>query len=311
MNIDSPINVDSPRRRSSRRRRDNLTLLSMLLPSALILIAVFLIPIIVSLWTSLQTSASTPLTGNSVSLQNYQAVLGSSEFWDALKISIVFTIGSVLGSYVLGLVVAMLVYKRVAGTKALQALSVLPWATPYVAAALLWSSIFEYQYGPLNWLLTDVGVTANPVGWLTDTQFALPSVIFVQVWKMFPLASVMLLAGLQAISPDLLEAASLDGASGRQQFRYVLLPGLRPVTTAVVLLTTIWVFGRSFTVIYVLTGGGPVNATQTLVLQTFKAGFELFDQQTASTLGALILLVSGALTGLYWKFVYKDSKDGL
>jgi multiple sugar transport system permease protein len=125
----------------------------------------------------------------------------------------------------------------------------------------------------------------------------------VEVWKLFPLPMVMLLAGLKNIPRELVEAATVDGARSLAIFRHVTLPGLRPVTTVLLLILTIWVFGRAFTGIWVLTGGGPVDATTTLVLLLYKTGFQLFHVHLAAALGTLMLIVSSCFTAVYAKFV--------
>jgi multiple sugar transport system permease protein len=290
-------------------RARRLTLATMLGPATLVLIAVFGLPITYSVFTSLQVTGTPVGTVNWAALRQYQAILEDSSFWHACWVSLMFTVACVILTYVVGLALALLVHKRVPGARTAQMISVVPWAMPWVAAAIIWASIFDYQYGPLNYLLKTVGLLDENAGWLTSPALALPSVIIVQVWKMFPLAAVMLLAGLQAIPVDREEAAAVDGANAWQSLRHVLMPGLRSVSTILTLLMTIWVFGRSFTVIYVLTGGGPADATSTLVIETFRVGFQLFDTQKASALGTLILIISAVLTLVYWVFGLRKAND--
>lgn len=281
------------------RSRQRLVYLTMIGPAALVLIVVFLVPVLYSVWQGFEQD------NGGMGFQNFNALLSQSAFWHALGVSAVFTVACVVIALVLGLFLALAVYKKAPAARLVQGASIIPWAMPYVAAAMLWSIIFDYQYGPLNWLLMKVHVISHPAGWLTSPGLAVVSVVLVQSWELFPLAGVMLLAGLQAIPKDQLEAASVDGANSAQQFRYVLLPGIRPVTSILTLLLTIWVFGRSFTVIYALTGGGPATATQTLVLQIYQLGFQVFDIHGAAALGTLVLLISGLLTAVYWRLVLR------
>lgn len=291
-------------RRATVVAQRRIALATMIAPAAAVLTVVFLIPIVYSVWQGFEQGSGAVAT-RFVGLKNFTALASQPVFWQALRVSAIFTVACVAISLALGLFVALAVYKRAPAAKLVQGASVIPWAMPYVAAALLWTTIFDYQYGPLNWLLKSMHIIGRPAGWLTSTGLALVSVVLVQSWELFPLAGVMLLAGLQAIPRDRLEAAVVDRANSFQQLRYVLLPGLRPVSAILTLLLTIWVFGRSFTVIYVLTGGGPVNATQTLVIETYQQGFQLFDMHTAAALGTIILVISGLLTVAYWRVVLR------
>lgn len=290
-----------PRTVASQRR---MALGTMIAPAAVVLTVVFLIPIIYSIWQGFEQGSGTA-AAHFVGLKNFRVLASQPVFWQALRVSAIFTVACVAISLAVGLFIALAVYKKAPGAKVAQGASIIPWAMPYVAAALLWTTIFDYQYGPLNWMLKSMHLIGRPAGWLTSPSLALVSVVLVQSWELFPLAGVMLLAGLQAIPRDRLEAAALDGANSFQQLRYVLLPGLRPVSAILTLLLTIWVFGRSFTVIYVLTGGGPVNATQTLVIETYQQGFQLFDMHAAAALGTIILVISGLLTVGYWRVVLR------
>jgi multiple sugar transport system permease protein len=279
----------------------------MLAPAAVVLAVVFVVPILYSIWQGLEQGSGTG-TVQFVGLANFAALAGRPAFWEALRVSLVFTVACVALSLAVGLGVALAVYRKVRAANLVQGASVIPWAMPYVAAALLWTTIFDYQYGPLNWLLKSLHLVGGPVGWLTSPGLALVSVVLVQSWELFPLAGVMFLAGLQAIPPERLDAAAVDGANVFQQLRYVLLPGVRPVSTILTLLLSIWVFGRSFTVIFVLTGGGPVNATQTLVIETYEQGFELFDINGAAALGTIILAISGLLSITYWRVALRGGE---
>jgi multiple sugar transport system permease protein len=268
-----------------------------------VILLVFLAPIGVGVWSSLQADGSTLDRPAWVGLQNYVRLLRDPAFAHSLAVSAIFTSACVAGTYGVGLATALLLNTRFPGRSLLSAATIVPWAMPYVAAAMIWSWLLDYQYGLLTYLFSLVGLVRGRVGWLTDPKLAVWAVIVVQVWKLFPLAAVFLLAGLKTIPDEQREAARVDGASAVRAFRHVVLPALRPITVVLVLLLTIWVFGRSFTIIYVLTGGGPVDATQTLVLLTFQLGFTLFHLNAAAALGTVVMLISGAFAFLYWRFL--------
>lgn len=288
------------RRRVTIASQKRVVLATMLAPASVVLAVVFIVPILYSIWQGLEQGSGTGAV-RFVGLANFVALAAQPAFWEALRVSLVFTIACVALSLAVGLGLALAVYRKAPAANLVQGASIIPWAMPYVAAALLWTTVFDYQYGPLNWLLKSLHLVGGPVGWLTSPGLALVSVVLVQSWELFPLAGVMLLAALQAIPPERLDAAAVDGANAFQQLRYVLLPGVRPVSAILTLLLSIWVFGRSFTVIFVLTGGGPVNATQTLVIETYQQGFQLFDINAAAALGTIILAISGLLSVAYWR----------
>ena len=146
---------------------------------------------------------------------------------------------------------------------------------------------------------TRIRIAAQPVGFLTDPDVALFSVGAAQTWRLFPLAMVFLLAALKTIPVELYEAARVDGANAVQAFRHVTLPGIRSTSMALLLLLAIWAFGRVFTIVFVMAGGGPAGATETLVIQTYLEAFRYFRLERASALGVITLLVSATLT-LLW-----------
>ena len=268
-------------------------------PAVCTVLLVFLLPIVLGTWMSFQADGSTFGRWRWVGLANYASLAGDPGFVHSILVSVVFTAGSVAGAYLVGLAASLLLHGSFPGTSVLSAIIVIPWAMPYVAAAMVWSWLFDYQYGVFNYLLALVGLSHGRVGFLTDPHLALWAVIIVQIWKLFPIAAVLLLAGLKTIPGELVDAARVDGASVWGVFRHVTLPGLRPITTVLILLLTIWVFGRSFTVIYVMTGGGPVDATLNLVLMTFQQGFQLFHFSRAAAIGTVIMSVSAVFAVLY------------
>lgn len=272
-------------------------------PAVLTVLFVFLLPIALGVWMSLQADGSTLARSRWVGIDNYVTLFRDPGFAHSVFVSVVFTAGSVAGAYAVGLAAALLLNHSFPGNAALSGIVILPWAMPYVAAAMIWSWLFDYQYGVFNYLVNLAGLAHGKIGFLTDPHLAVWAVIAVQVWKLFPLAAVLLLAGLKTIPTEHVDAARVDGAGAWSVFRHVTFPGLRPITVVLVLLLTIWVFGRSFTVIYVMTGGGPVDATLNLVLMTFQQGFQLFHLSRAAALGTVMMCVSVVFALLYRRFL--------
>ena len=233
-----------------------------------------------------------------VGLANYKHMIKDPAFWNAVRITLLYTFFSVVGTFTVSLVTALLMNSRFKGRTAARALMTLPWAIPEVASVLVWSWMFDYQFGVVNFLLIKLGIVSEPLQWLLNSQLAMAAVLIVTVWKCFPLGSLVLLSGLQAISTDLYEAAVIDGAGRWQQFTSVTLPGLRPVSGVLLLLNTIWSL-RRFTIIWVMTQGGPMDATQTLSIAVYRNAFNYFDMGYASALGVAGFIISLLLSILY------------
>jgi len=174
---------------------------------------------------------------------------------------------------------------------------------PEVVTAFVWTWMFDYQFGILNHALQAIGIIREPIGWLTTTTWAMPSMCLVGTWKQFPIAFIMLLAGLQSIPKELYEAATMDGANALQSFRHVTLPGLRSVLGVLALLLTLWSF-RSFTHFYLMTGGGPSRSTETAVVLVYLQAFKYYDFGVASALGIIVLLILCLFSIVYMKTVY-------
>ncbi len=236
-----------------------------------------------------------------VFLSNYIQMFSREDFWRSARITLVYTVSFVAGSVLLGLATALLMNLRFRARAVARAAIIIPWAMPYVVAVLVWRWILDYHYGFLNFFLKDVlHVIAGPVDWIGDPSVAIVSVIIIAIWKEFPVATLMFLAGLQSIPVELYEAAEVDGAGSWIKFRKVTLPLLRPVSLTVILLLTIWGLKR-VTVIYVLTKGGPVRSTETLVIQSYLEAFNFFHMSYAAAVGTFMLVVSLVVSMIYLK----------
>jgi multiple sugar transport system permease protein len=237
-------------------------------------------------------------TGEFVGLRNYRDLLANPEFWNALRVSVLYTVGVVAGTLALGLTTAMLLNRRFTGRALVRSAVIAPWALPLVPAALVWQWSLNYEYGVLN---AFSGLLQGPshIDWLNSPTLAMPAVVVIQVWRYFPFAAVLYLAGLQNIPKELYEAAWVDGAGPVSSFVHVTLPGLRPITTVVTLLVSIWSFGTAITIVYLLTHGGPDGATELLSLLAYSKAFDEFDFGTAATIGTAVLLICSVFALIY------------
>jgi multiple sugar transport system permease protein len=276
-----------------------------LAPTLLALVLGFGLPSIDVVRRSLLTGAVAG--GNSwAGLENFRRLFASSEFWQATRVTLTFTVGSVIGTIVLGFAAAMLMQQTFRGRRVVRSVLLIPWVMPLVPATLVWQWMFDNQYGCANYLLKVLHISPHGVDWLNQPHSALASVLIVQVWRNFPFAAVMYLAGLQTIPAERYEAARLDGANAAKIILYITLPGLRQVTRMLVLLVTIWSLGTSLTVILLLTSGGPANATQTLTLLSYSDAFAQYDYGAATAIGTLVLVVSAVFAAGYLRLARRN-----
>lgn len=220
---------------------------------------ILLYPIGQGIYTSFtQTELLSGVPPRFVGLANYQRMFADVAFWRAVVTTIVYTVLVVTTVMGTALLTALLMNNRFRGRTLARGIITLPWAFPEVAAVLIWTWIFSQQFGVLNvfarWLLP---IPEN-IGWLTDPNLAMFSLVFMTIWKLFPFYSLVLLTALQAVEQELYEAAKIDGAGPLASFRHITLPGISPTLGMMTLLITIWSF-RRFTSIFLLTGGGPAS----------------------------------------------------
>ena len=228
-----------------------------------------------------------------VGFANVAEMLGDAKFWNALKNTAVFCLGSVPLAIGGGLLLAMLLNQRVRGIRFFRGVYYVPYVTSWVAVALVWSWLFDRDYGLINLALHFFGITGP--AWLNDPRWALPAVMVVFAWKWMGFYALILLAGLQNIPAMLYEAASIDGAGVWARFRHVTLPLLSPATFFVVVTALINAL-NVFDPVVVMTQGGPNDSTQTLVKYIVDNAFRFFQIGYASTVAAATFLLVLALT---------------
>lgn len=238
-----------------------------------------------------------PATYRFIGLRNYLDILGSGTFTGRLGWTVVWTVGCTVLHVGLGLGLALLLNRPLRFRTGYRVLLILPWAVPPFVSAFIWRYLYNGDYGVLNAMLRGAGL--GGVRWLDDPLLAKLSVIAVNVWLGVPFMMLALLGGLQAIPRELYEAAAVDGGSAWQRFWHITLPGLRPVSRTVVLLGTIWTFNQ-FGVIFLVTRGGPGNATDILVTYAYYKAFAgIRDYAGSAAYGVLILLLLVAMAAAY------------
>jgi multiple sugar transport system permease protein len=233
-----------------------------------------------------------------IGLDNFGRLAGDPKFWNALRNTALFSLGSVPLAVGGGLALAVLMNRRVPGVAVFRGIYYVPYVTSWVAVALVWAWLFDRDYGLLNFALRLFGISGP--AWLHDPTWALPSVVVVFAWKWMGFYALILLAGLQSIPPSLYEAASIDGAGPWARFRNITLPLLSPATFFVVVTALINAL-NVFDPIVVMTQGGPNDSTQTLVKYIVDNAFQFFQIGYASAIAAVTFVLVLALTlGQNW-----------
>jgi len=258
-----------------------------LAPSLIGFLAFTALPVVASLGLSfVKWNLIHPL--EFVGLGNYAKAFGDMMFWRVLKNTVVYTLGTVPSAMVLSLALALALNQKIRGVTLFRGLYYLPVVAPMVAVTMVWRWLYNVNFGVINYVLSLVNVPAVP--WLTSTRWAMPSVIIMSVWKSLGSGMVIYLAGLQGIPQHLYDAAAVDGANAWQRFRHITLPMLA-TTTFFVMVTSIISSFQVFGQVFVLTRGGPANATATMVYYIYQNAFQSFRMGFASALSWLLFAV--------------------
>ncbi len=264
----------------------------LLLPLGIVLAAVTAAPILYSFWTSLfALNLRRPLRAPFVGLGNYAAALGNDAFLAAIGRTALFSAMAVTGVAILSLLAALLLDQRFPGRRVLSACLLIPWAIPSVANGLMWKWIYDPTYGALNGLLLQTGLIGRSLVWLGDPGRTLPLIANAFVWKEVPLATILLLVNLKAIPADLHAAARVDGAPAWQRFLHVTLPALRP-GFALVAVYEAMVAVRHFDLFFLLTEGGPGNASDVVAWRIYVETFRNLNFGLGAAMSYLLALAT-------------------
>ncbi|MFG2221860.1 carbohydrate ABC transporter permease [Streptomyces sp. NPDC048644] len=249
-----------------------------------------------------------PATYHFTGLDNYRAVLTDGVFWGRLGWTATWTVACVTLTFTIGLALASLLNRTLRGRTFYRLALILPWAIPAFISVFTWRMLYNEKNGLLNKVLAGGGIDTVP--WLNDPSWAKLSVIAVNVWLGVPFMLVALLGGLQSIPGELHEAAETDGASPWQRFVHITVPGLRAVSSTVILLSTIWTFNM-FPVIFLLTRGGPGDATEILVTYAYRLSFvdSPRDFSASATWGVLILLLLSLAAVVHRRALRKQGEE--
>jgi ABC-type sugar transport system permease subunit len=275
---------------------DERSALLFVLPFAVVLFAVAVFPILYSFYISLYSLRLTrPNRVPFVWFDNYVTVLSDPQFWDAVQRTVAFSVMAVVATAVLGLLIALLLNEDFPGRRILSALLLVPWAIPSVANGLMWKWIYDSNYGALNGALLQLGFIDGYMVWLGDADKTLALIANAFVWKEVPLAAILLLVGLKTIPADLHAAAKVDGADALRRFFHVTLPALGPSFALVIVYETMIAI-RHFDLFFLLTEGGPGDASHVVAWRIYVETFRNLSFGTGAAMSYILALATLALS---------------
>lgn len=280
--------VSSGDLRKIAKRNETLTGYAFLMPAILVLGFILLIPFVQACILSFYDK---PIGGEAsyVGLHNYVATLTDPKFATAVGNTVVFVVFSIAFKIVIGMSVALALTAEFPGRGLARVAVLIPWALPEISAILSWVWMLDGNVGALNSILRKLGLVTTNIYFLSDRDWALPTVTAINIWRGFPFFTLTLLAALQTVDGKLYEAAELDGANAWHKFWYITLPSIMPVLLVTTLLSTIWTT-NSFTTIFVLTGGGPSDITTTVPIYTYDEAFKGYGNLGRAASVAVITL---------------------
>lgn len=278
-----------------------------ILPALLVLAAVVVGPLVTAVAESFSVSAR---RGGAAApgLDNYGRLFADGAFATALANTVTFTVGSVLPHFALGLAAALLLNVELKGRVLFRVIALIPWTIAPVVVGVLWRWMYNAQFGVVNDVLLRLGAIDTERAWLGEAALAMPAVVLANIWRGFPFAMLICLAGLQAVPPEQLEAASVDGAGALRRFWHITLPNIRYIVVVGLILDAIWTF-KQFDLVQVMTGGGPADSTEVLATLVFRTAFEYLEFPYASTMAVAMFALLGVLTAVYLRLVMRGAAE--
>lgn len=242
---------------------------------------------------------------NFVGLANFVNVMRDAEFWRLTSRSLLWTVLAVFAKTLLGMAIALLLNVEYRGRKIARMLFIAPWASSVPISVLLWSWVYNPQFGLLNHTLKISGIWANPPVWLGYPVSGFIAAIWVDIWLGVPFMALVFLAGMQSIPEEQYESAHLDGVNPFQKFIYITLPSIKRILQIATLLSALWTF-NDFNAIYILTGGGPVNSTDILITSIYKNAFVYAHFDKAAVMAVITFLILTVISLIYARFYFKE-----
>lgn len=266
-------------------------------PASLIALVLLVWPFLNGIYLAFTDASPKARSWNWVGFENFEYIFSDRTFWEVVRNSALIVLGSTLLATIFGFFLALLLNENLKGTRLYRTLIFQGWIIPWIAIAVLWGWLFNFDFGIVNHILVSIGVLDAHANWLADSTLATIVVMTGFVWRIVPFMMITILAALQGISQDLIEAARIDGAGYSKRLRYVVFPLVRNVVIVAALLQAVRLF-QELTLPLVVTAGGPINATTTLSLYTYKLAFQQWDFGLAGAVGTFwsgALIVASAI----------------
>jgi multiple sugar transport system permease protein len=298
--IVEPVNTPPRRPNVLRRMRRQWADYVYILPALGVMLLVIGYPIYYTIYLSFfNTPPSLAMSQKIwIGLDNYERIVKSDSFRDATKNTVVWTVFSTFFAFVLGLLAALVLNREFVGRGIVRGILLIPYVISAVAAAYVWRWLLHSDYGVIGAITTELGITEKPIVFLDDVDRALPSLIVVNVWKEFSFAMIMMLAGLQTVPDHLHRAAQVDGAGVWQRFWHITLPHLKGVTLITVLLLIVTNL-NSFTIPWIMTGGGPAGSTELWITDIYQLAFGRTRFGIASAYSVILFLIMMSMGYFY------------
>jgi ABC-type sugar transport system permease subunit len=291
-------------RRSTHSKREQRAGISFISPSLLLMLALIIYPLGFGLYISF-FNTNLRNRWDFVGFKYFVQSLTDPGFTRSILITLIFAILVVAGNLLVGTILALILNTEMRFRVVFRAILILPWLFPDVVVALIFKWIYNPLYGLLNFGLMSAHIIDKPVAWLDDPNLAFAAVVISCIWKGYPLVMILVLAGLQSIPKDRYEAASIDGANAFASFRYVTFPGLLPVLIVAIILDTVWWF-KHFTIVWLMTAGGPIDATKLVSIDIYRVAFQNFDFGRASAMAVIVFIICLIISIIYRKLVRDD-----
>jgi multiple sugar transport system permease protein len=243
-----------------------------------------------------------------IGLQNFISEMAEPEFWEITGRSLLWTALAVVTKTLFGMTIALILNVKYTGRKIARMLFIIPWASAVPISSMLWRWVYHPVYGLLNHTLKVTGLWATPPTWLGYPIPAFTACIWVDIWIGIPFMALVFLAGMQAISEDLYESASLDGVNWWQKFFFITLPGIRHIVLIATLLSCLWTF-NDFNTIYILTMGGPAGATDILITRIYQNAFKWLRFDRAAVMAFVTFIILTILSVGYSRVYFKEERS--
>lgn len=275
-----------------------LSIVLFLLPALIFLAFLFIYPLFYNIYVSTLDWTLRKPTHEFVGLGNYTYIFTDPMFWTAARATIFWTIGSVIPQFIIGFALALILREDIPFRGVFRTLLFLPWVCPAVVTGIIFRWLYSPQFGVINDMLVGIGVIHEPVAWLSLPNSALIAVILANIWQGYAFSMFSMQSALSTVPHELEEAAIIDGASYMQRLRYIIIPYVRPVMLTVILLGLIWTT-NSFTLVYVMTQGGPIDVTTIAPLLIYKTAFVHLYFGRAAAISVIIFIFMAALSVVY------------